>query len=147
MSFWSRIQEDLKKNLQEGIEIFKEGSSVVTEKIEKLTGEGKKKYRSFNLNMKVQEEFSALGGTVYDLIARKSKNPLANSTVKSIIARINKLEAEISSLDEKEANKPVKKAGRTTARKTARKGTRKKSTPSPTKTRAARTRTVKSRET
>lgn len=143
MSFWNKIQEDLKKNLQEGIEIFKEGSSVVSEKIEQLTSGGKKKYRSFNLNMKVQEEFSALGGAVYDLVAKKSRNPLASSTVKSIIARINRLEAEISSLDEKEKKKSVKKAVRKTARKTA----RKKRAPSQAKPRSARRRSVKSTET
>lgn len=143
MSFWNKIQDDLKKNLQEGIEIFREGSSVVTEKIEKLTEGGKKKYRSFNLNMKVQEEFSALGGAVYDLIAKKSKNPLASSSVKSIIARINKLEAEISSLEEQGVKKPAKK----TVRKTVRKTTRKKSAPASSKTRVSRKRTVKKKET
>ena len=122
MSFWDKIQDDLKKNLQEGIEIFKEGSSVFTEKIEELTGEGKKKYQVFNLNMKVQEEFAKLGGTIYDLTVKKSKNPLSNIKVKSILAKINKMEAGINKLeDNKPARKAVKK--RTTKKKAA---TRKK---------------------
>ena len=40
MPFWNDIQKDLKESLS----FFKEGSAVVTEKIEKLTKEGKKKY-------------------------------------------------------------------------------------------------------
>ena len=87
MSFWDKIQDDLKKNLQEGLEIFREGSSVVTDTLEKFTEGGKNKYKTFNLNMKVQEDFAKLGGAIYDLIEQKSKNPLGNKIVKSIIAR------------------------------------------------------------
>ena len=116
MSFWDKIQEDLKKNLLEGIEIFKEGSSVFTEKIEELTGEGKKKYQVFSLNMKVQEEFAKLGGAIYDLTIKKSKNPLSNMKVKSILAKINKMEARISDLDARGDRKPAKKK-RTTKKK------------------------------
>lgn len=121
MSFWDKIQDDLKKNLQESIEIFKEGSSVFTEKIGKLTGEGKKKYRIFNLNMKVQEEFAKLGGTIYDLTVRKSKNPLNNAKAKSILAKINKIEDQIKILENKEVKKPAIKASkkRTTKKKEA----------------------------
>ncbi len=110
MSFWDKIQDDLKKNLQESIEIFKEGSSVFTEKIEELTGEGKKKYQVFNLNMKVQEEFAKLGGTIYDLSEKKSKNPFTNTKIKSILAKINKMEGRITKLeDNKQAPKTTKK--------------------------------------
>ncbi|GBE41262.1 hypothetical protein BMS3Bbin09_01155 [bacterium BMS3Bbin09] len=121
MSFWDKIQDDLKKNLQEGIEIFKEGSSVFTEKIEELTGEGKKKYHIFNLNMKVQEEFAKLGGAIYDLTVKKSKNPISNMKIKSILAKINKMETQINKLEGKENNKPAQKAvkKRTTKKKAA----------------------------
>jgi hypothetical protein len=121
MSFWEKIQDDLKKNLQEGIEIFKEGSSVFTEKIGELTGEGKKKYQVFNLNMKVQEEFAKLGGAIYDLTAKKSKNPLGNTKVKSILTKINKMEDRIAKLEDKKDKKPVKKTAkkRTTKKKAA----------------------------
>ena len=42
MNFLEKIQEDLKKNLKEGLDIFKEGSSVLTDKLEQLTTGGKK---------------------------------------------------------------------------------------------------------
>ena len=111
MSFWDKIQNDLKESLS----FFREGSTIVTDKIEKLADEGKKKFTVFNLNMKVQEEFARLGGQIYDLIGKKSKDPLANRTVTSIIDKINKLETQISKLE---------KSGRKKAKKTASKKTR-----------------------
>ncbi len=143
MSFWEKIQQDLKENLQEGLEIFKEGSSVVTEKIEKLTSEGKKKYTVFNSNMKLQEEFAKLGGEIYELVSKKSKNPLASSKVKSIIAGINKLESQIYTAKSTDEDKPVKTAGKkSAAKKTTRKSTGKttaKTTRKTTRKSAAKT--------
>ena len=124
MSFWDKIQEDISKNLKEGLSIFKEGSEVVSQKIEWLTDEGKKKYKTFNLNMKVQEEFAKLGGLVYDLTAKKSKNPLGNKKVAALMNKIKKMESDISKLESKDVKKPKKK---TVRKKTAvRKKTTKK---------------------
>jgi hypothetical protein len=130
MSFWEKIQEDIKKNIQEGLDIVKEGSTAVSQKIEKFTVKGKQKYKVFNLNMKVQEEFAKLGGQVYDLIIKKSKNPLGNKQVTTIISTINKLEAQITKLEAKDIKKPQKTAAKkTTAKKTtAKKTTAKKTT-------------------
>ena len=119
MSFWDRIQDNLKKNLREGIEIFKEGGSVFTEKIEELTDEGKKKYQVFNLNMKVQEEFAKLGGTIYDLTVKRSKDPLSNVKVKSILAKINKMEAQINRLEDRKPAKKTAAKKKAAARKAA----------------------------
>ncbi|MDH4028265.1 MAG: hypothetical protein OEU95_05505 [Nitrospirota bacterium] len=110
MSFWNKIQSDLKESLS----FFKEGSTLVTDKIEKLADEGRKKFTVFNLNMKVQEEFARLGGQIYDLIGKKSKDPLANKTVTSIIDTINKLETQISKLE----NSGRKKVKKTASKKT-----------------------------
>ena len=133
MSFWDRIQKDVKwdkiqnefkKNIEEGLTIIKDGGTAVSQKIEKLTDEGKKKYRVFNLNMKVQEEFAKLGGAIYDLIAKKSKNPLSNRNVVSILKKINKMETQIDKLEKKDTKKTKKK----TTKKAARKRTVKKKT-------------------
>ncbi len=158
MNFLEKIQEDLKKNLKEGLDIFKEGSSVFTDKLEQLTTGGKNKYKVFNLNMKVQEEFARLGGEVYDLIVKKSKNPLGNKSVTSIISKINKMETQINKLEGTEEEKPAKKTvkksaakakrkttGKTTGKKTA---TAKRKTASKTKGKTAqKTKTTASKET
>lgn len=76
MSFREKIQKDIKKNIKEGLAIVKEGSAVVSQRIEKLTEEGKRKYKIFTLNMKVRDEFARLGWKVYDL-SLKTKNPMS----------------------------------------------------------------------
>lgn len=119
MSFWEKIQQDIGDNLKEGLAIVKEGSEAVTQKLEKLTEEGRKKYKVFNLNMKVQDEFARLGGQIYDLTVKKSKNPLGNKKVTSILSKINKLEAQITKLEGKEITKKRK----TTVKKTKRRST------------------------
>jgi hypothetical protein len=117
MNFWDKIQKDMKKNIKEGLEFMREGSTAVSQRLEKLTEEGKKKYKIFNLNMKVQEEFAKLGGQVYDLTTKKSKNPLGNRKVNSIISKINKLETQITKLEKKSVKKTAKKTTRKTKRK------------------------------
>ncbi len=124
MSFWDQIQKDIGENLKEGLAIVKEGGEAITTKLEKLTDEGKKKYKVFNLNMKVQDEFAKLGGQIYDLIVKKSKNPLSSKNVVSTISKINKLETQISKFEGKE----IKKKRKTTAKKTRKKTTAKKTT-------------------
>jgi len=123
---WEKIQNDFKKNIEEGLSIIKDGGSAVSQKIEKLTDEGKKKYKVFNLNMKVQEEFAKLGGQVYDQITKKSKNPLGNRKVASILRKINKLEEQINRLEMKKAAKTKKKSVRKAPKKTAKKRTAQK---------------------
>ncbi len=48
---WDKIQKDMKKNVDEGLAIIKDGGATVSKQIEKLTDEGKKKYKVFSLNV------------------------------------------------------------------------------------------------
>ncbi len=120
MSFWEKIQNDIKKNIKDGFAIIKEGSAVVSHKIEKLTEEGKRKYKIFNLNTKVQDEFAKLGGNIYDLTIKKAKNPISNKKVIAIISRIKKLEAQIAKLEKKEV-KRVRKTIKSASKKVRKK--------------------------
>lgn len=149
MGFWDKIQEDIKNNLQEGVDVFKEGSSVFQKKLEEFTDGGKRKYKEFNLNMKVQDEFAKLGGEIYDLISKKNRNPLGSRSVTSIISRINKLEAEINRLETKGTPAAKKKSAakkKTTAKKKVtakKKSTTKKKTTVKKKTTAKKKAAVK----
>jgi hypothetical protein len=130
MSFWDKIQKDLSKNIKEGLAIVKEGGTIVSKKIEEITEEGKKKYKIFNLNMKVQEEFARLGGQIYDLTVKKSPNPLSNRKVVSILKKINRLETKITKLEAKE----IKKTRKSTSKKSrTRRATQSKSKRKPSK--------------
>ena len=111
MSFWEKIQKDMQKNIKEGLTIVKEGSVVVSQKIGELTEEGTRKYKLFSLNMKVQDEFAKLGGRVYDLGLKTKKNPMTDKKAVAVVAKINKLEDQITKL-EKEHKKAVAKRKR-----------------------------------
>ncbi len=123
MSFWSKVKRDLQKGVDEGLAFVKEGAAVVIRKAEELTDEGKKRYILYEMKAKVQKEIAELGGQVYDLSA-KMKNPMLDTKIKEITARIKRLEAEILKLEGKQApaakKAVVKKpaAKKTVARKT-----------------------------
>lgn len=114
MYSWEKIKSDLQKGVEEGLTLVREGASVVKKKAEELTEEGKKRYRLFELKTKVQKEIAELGGKVYDL-SSKVKNPMLDSRVKTIMARIGKLQVEIMKLE----GKPVTKRRKTAPRKRA----------------------------
>lgn len=98
MDFWNKIKSDIRKGLKEGLGLVREGASVVMEKAEELTEEGKKRLKLFELKTRVEREISELGGRVYD-IRSAVKNPMTDSKVKAIIARTKKLEAQIMKLE------------------------------------------------
>ncbi len=108
MTFWEKIQKDIKKNIQEGIAALKEGGTTVSKKIELLTEEGKRRYKIHSLHINVKDEFERLGGQLYDLITKKTKDPLSNRKVTSIISRIKKLENQITRLERKGPKKVSK---------------------------------------
>lgn len=111
MDFWKKIKSDIQKGLKEGVGIVKEGVTVVREKAEELSVEGKRRLKIFELQTKVQREIAELGGKVYDL-SSKMRNPLLDKKVKAILTRVKKLEAQITKLEGKQTGavkKPAKK--------------------------------------
>jgi len=112
MTFWEKIQRDVKKSIQEGIAALREGGTSVSKKIELLTEEGKRRYKIHTLHMKVKDEFERLGGQLYDLMTKRVENPLSNRQVTSIISRIKRLENQITRLEKQGVKKSVKKSRR-----------------------------------
>ncbi len=115
MGFWENVKRDIQKGFKEGIGIVKEGVTVVREKAEELTEEGKRRLKIFDLKTKVQREFAELGGKIYDL-SSKMKNPMLDSKVKTVMSRIKKLEMQIAKL-EGNVKKPLKKVNRRNERR------------------------------
>src|SRR3972149_3785681 len=115
MNLWDKIRRDVQRGFKEGLNVVKEGAAVAREKAEELTEEGKRRYKIFDLKVKVQKEMSELGGNVYDLSDRV-KNPLSDKKVKGIIGKIKKLETQIMKLEGR-VEKKVKKATRKTIKK------------------------------
>lgn len=143
-SLFDKIKKDLKKGIEEGIAAVKEGASVVSEKMGELTTEGKRQYKMFDIKATIQNQMTELGGRAYDILNNK-KSPAADSKVKTVFARIKKLEEQLRKLEgEKEKKtapqrKPATKA-KTTPKKAARPAA-KKATPKTTKKSPAKSKT------
>lgn len=115
MAFWEKIKKDIQKG-------FREGITVIRERAEELTEEGRKKYRLFELKNKVQKEMSDLGGAVYEA-RKKTRNPMVDERVKAIVDRITRLEDQLDRLEGKGRKTARRK---TAAKKKARETSRKK---------------------
>ncbi|HYA12315.1 MAG TPA: hypothetical protein VEF37_05025 [Thermodesulfovibrionales bacterium] len=107
MIFWEKVQKDLQRGIEEGVHLLKEKAIFMKEKAGELAEEGKRRYKIFDLQTKVQKEISELGGRVYDL-SPKLKNPMLDKKVKTLIGRIKKLEAQVTKLEGTERKAPSK---------------------------------------
>ena len=128
MGFWETLKRDIKKGIDEGLEVFKEGTKAIKQKTENMTEEIKGKVKAFEIRQKIQVDLTELGGRVYDLSADRRRNPLRDDKVMKIIEKIRKAEARIAKLEGKIAaseskQKTRKKTGRNkvTARTTTKK--------------------------
>lgn len=99
MALWDRVKKDIQKSVDESIAAVRKGTTVAVEKAEELAEEGKRRYKVFELKMKVQSNFTDLGGKVYDVVSKGSKNPLLDMKVISTIKGVKKLEAQIAKLE------------------------------------------------
>jgi len=95
---FDKIKKDVKKGIEEGIAVVKEGAGVVSDKMGELTAEGKRQYKMFDLKMKIQSQMTELGGRAYDVLDSK-KSPAADSTVKAVYVKIKKLEEQLCKLE------------------------------------------------
>lgn len=122
MNFWNKVKRDMRKGVNEGITVLKDGLAFLREKAEELTEEGKKRYRIYSLKARVQKEMADLGGKVYDL-QKTRRNPLLDASVQSLIQRIARLEEQIARLEgvapaPKKTTRPRKTTQKSASRKT-----------------------------
>ena len=128
---FDKIKKDVKKGIEEGIAVVKEGASVVSGKMGEFTAEGKRQYKMYDLKAKIQSQMTVLGGRVYDVLDSK-KSPTADSKVKTVYVKIKNLEEQLGKLErgkEKKTAAPKKparkvkatpkKTGQAVAKKTA----------------------------
>lgn len=97
-NLFDKIKENLKKGMEEGIAVLREGASVVSVKMNELSEEGKRQYKMFNLNVKIQDQMKEMGGIAYALIdAGKSLDP--DKKLKTVYTKIKKLEWQLSKIE------------------------------------------------
>lgn len=122
-NLFDKIRENLKKGMEEGIAVLREGASVVSVKMNELSEEGKRQYKMFNLNVKIQDQMKEMGGIAYALIdAGKSLDP--DKKLKAVYTKIKKLEWQLSKIEGSKKIKavvPKKTAKKATARKPVKK--------------------------
>jgi hypothetical protein len=95
---FDKISKDLKKGIEEGIAVLKEGANAVSVKMNKISEEGKKQYKIFNLNLKIQDQIKELGGMAYAILD-SSKSLDENKKIKAAFAKIKKLEWQLSKIE------------------------------------------------
>ena len=75
MGLWDRVKKTSRKALMRAVAAVRKGATVAVEKAEELAEEGKRRYKVFELKMKVQSNFTELGGKVYDLASKGARIP------------------------------------------------------------------------
>jgi hypothetical protein len=131
MSFWQKVKTDVEKGVTGGL-AFMRGTA------EKLTEEGKRWYRAFELKNAVHRQVSDLGGLVYEL-SRKSKNVMADPKVKAAIEKIRKMEEKILHLERAPKKKALSGKKKVAKKVAAKKKSAKKKTTAKKKTAKATT--------
>ncbi|UCG79418.1 MAG: hypothetical protein JSV21_06250 [Nitrospirota bacterium] len=128
MGFWDSIKKDIKKGIDEGIHVVKEGTATFMEKAEHFAVEGKKKIREFETKQKIQVQLTELGGRIYDLMERKVATPLSHASVKPIIKKIDSLKEQLEKIETKLEDKAKKGTAKKKAKKKTSSKAKKKST-------------------
>jgi len=128
MGFWQRVKKDLQLAMQEGVSLFKEGTTTFTTKTRRIAKEGtasvkteaarvgkigKLRYQHFWLNKEAQKKFADIGGQIYDQVSNKTKEYHFDEPTQTLISaigkieeQIKKVEAEIQSLSKKGKDPP-----------------------------------------
>lgn len=101
MAFWKTVKRDLKKAVEEGWTVVKDGAKVAAEKSEEVAKTGKLKYKAHILQKDAEKLFADLGGIIYDLAnGRSEKNPFSNPEVKRLVKEIAQLEDSAGNLED-----------------------------------------------
>ena len=120
MGFRDRVGKDLRVAVKEGVDLLKEGTTILKTEVKRLAKQGTSsmekearrmtkisqlRYEHFRLNQKAQQKFTELGGHVYDVM---TKNPaefrLDSATqrlfqeTKQVEDRLKKLKTELQKL-------------------------------------------------
>ena len=117
MDVVNKLIKEIEDGVKQSINAVKARVTLVVEKADELTEEGKKQYRLYELKHKRQGQFSDLGEKLHGLVAGK-KLKIAHRELKTLISSIDKTNTEIAKLEDKTPTAPGRKAaGRRAAAK------------------------------
>ena len=89
--------DDIKKTLEQGVSIAKEGVAYAAERAEDLSLAAALRLRIFGLRRRVERHYAELGAAVYYLLDKKA-DVSADASVKKHVKDIKALEAEVNRL-------------------------------------------------
>jgi hypothetical protein len=89
--------DDIKKTLEEGVSIAREGVAYAAERAEDLSLAAALRLRIFGLRRRVERHYAELGAAVYYLLDKKA-DVSADASVKKHVKNIKALEAEVNEL-------------------------------------------------
>ncbi|MCE5209932.1 MAG: hypothetical protein LLG40_00035 [Deltaproteobacteria bacterium] len=138
-NLFDKIKVNLKKGMEEGLAVLKEGANVVSVKMNELSDEGQRQYKMFNLTLKIQDQIKELGGMTYAAldgmksVDEDKKIKAAYNKIKKLEWQLNKLEgskkiktasvpktaAKTKAQSKKTAKPPVKKTAKKAVKKSA----------------------------
>ena len=112
-NLFDKIKLNLKKGMEEGLAVLKEGANVVSGKVNELSEEGKSQYKIFNLTLQIQDQMKELGGMTYAVL-NSMKSVDEDKKIKAAFTKIKKLEWQLNKIGGKRikavsAKKPAKK--------------------------------------
>jgi hypothetical protein len=100
MSFWEKMNNGLRKAVEDGWLVVKEGTKVAAGKTDEVAKRGRLKYQIYTLHRKAEKSLTKIGGKVYDIAKTPSKkNPLANREIINLVDEVNKIEEKIKKID------------------------------------------------
>ena len=104
MSSWSKMKEDITREMRGEVPRVKRRSGSVSEKADHLAQIGKVRYQIFLFEQKGEKNFSEIGERIYQLVQENgAKNPISDPTIKKKLADAQKIERKLKSLHDKMA--------------------------------------------
>lgn len=97
-NLFDKIKTNLKKGMEEGLAVLKEGANVVSVKVNELSEEGKRQYKIFNMTLKIQDQIKELGGMTYTALDG-TKSVDEDKKIKAAFTKIKKLEWQLKKLE------------------------------------------------
>ncbi len=99
MSFWERMRDELKRAMEEGWLVVKEGAKVAAVKTEDMAKIGKLRYQVYGLNRKAEKHLTEIGGRVYDMAKPPWENPLSDQEILRLVEEVKKVEEDIKRIE------------------------------------------------
>ena len=104
MNSWTRMKEDITREMRGGIPHVKRRAGSVSEKAEHLAQLGRLRYQIFLFEQKSEKNFSEIGEQIYRLaLENGAKNPLSDPIIKKKLTHARKIERKLRLLHDKMA--------------------------------------------